>query len=190
MSYYSDAELKKIGLKEYGRNVKISRYSKIYRPESISIGDNVRIDDFVIMSAGEKGISIGRNVHVAVFCSLIGEEKITLDDFSGLSSRVSIYSSSDDYSGEFLTNPTVPKKYTGVSSKPVNIGKHCIIGAGSVILPGVNILEGTALGGMSLLSKSTDEWSIYFGNPAKKIKKRKRKLIDLECEYIKEPEQD
>jgi len=57
---------------------------------------------------------IGNYVHIAVFSFLIGHRNISMDDFLGLSSRVSIYSSSDDYSGKFMTNPMVASEFTNV----------------------------------------------------------------------------
>lgn len=48
-SFYSEEELRSIGLKSYGKNVLISRFARIYGAESISIGNNVRIDDFCIL---------------------------------------------------------------------------------------------------------------------------------------------
>lgn len=45
-SFYSEDELKSIGLKTYGENVLISRFARIYGAKNISIGNNVRIDDF------------------------------------------------------------------------------------------------------------------------------------------------
>ena len=83
---------------------------------NIVIGNNVRIDDFVVLSAGQGGIEIGNYIHIAVFSSLIGAGRIALSDFCNISSRVSIYSSSDDYTGEYMTNPMMPKILTNVTS--------------------------------------------------------------------------
>ena len=108
-----------------------------------------------------------------------------VDDVSGLSSKVSIYSSSDDYSGNFLTNPTISSEFTNVISEPVNIGKHVIVGTGSVILPGVTLKNGVAVGALSLVTKSFEEYKIIGGSPAKFIKERKRKIEELEWSYLK-----
>jgi galactoside O-acetyltransferase len=178
--YYTEDELKDLGLKSYGTNLLLSKKTSLYNPGNIEIGDNVRIDDFCILSAGTGGISIGSYVHIACYCLLIGTEKITMKDFSGLSSRVSIYSSTDDYSGEYLTNPMIPNEYRNVISKPVTLEKHVIIGASSVILPGITLHEGVAAGGNCLITKSFKPFSILFGSPAKVIKKRSEKLKELE----------
>ena len=101
MSFFSENDLLNIGFKHIGKNVLISDKCSIYNPKKISIGDNVRIDDFCVISAGEGGIELGNFVHIACYSSLIGKGKITMKDFSGLSSRVSVYSSSDKYDGKF-----------------------------------------------------------------------------------------
>jgi len=123
-------------------------------------------------------------VHIAVGSSLIGAGKITMSDFSGLSSRVSIYSSSDDYSGAFLTNPTVPSEYTGVTHADVCLGKHVIVGSGSVILPGVTLEDGVAVGALSLVHKNCEAFGIYAGNPVRRIRERKRDLLEIEKQFL------
>lgn len=172
--------IESMGFASVGENVLISDRASFYNCANISLGNNVRIDDFCVLSAGTGGIAIGSYVHLAVFSSLIGSGKITLSDFSGISSRVSIYSSNDDYSGASLTNPTVPSQFSGVTHVDVFLGKHVIVGSGSVILPGVTLEEGVAVGALSLVTKSCKAFGIYVGNPAKFIKERKRGLLDLE----------
>lgn len=184
-SFYSIEELSEIGFKSVGDNVFISRKVSFYGVSRISIGNNVRIDDFCVLSTGKGGIYIGNFVHIAVFSSLMGEGKITLEDFSGISSRVSVYSSNDDYTGEFMTNPTVPSKYTNVTHADVTICRHALVGSGSIILPGVTLKEGAVIGALSLVNKDCDEYYIYKGNPAKKIVERSRKLQKLENEFLK-----
>lgn len=147
----------------------------------MSIGDNVRIDDFAVLS-GE--IVLGSYIHIAVFCALFGKAKIEIKDFSTISSRVTIYSLSDDYSGNFMTNPMVPSIYTNVREGKVTLEKHVIVGATSVILPSVVIGEGTAVGSMCLVTKSLPEWQVCAGIPAIPIKERSRNLIKLEKELI------
>lgn len=179
MSYYSFDKLNNLGFKSIGTNVQISDKCTIYGAENISIGSNVRIDDFCILSAGSKGIEIGDYVHIACYVSLIGSELIKIGNYCGVSARCSVYSSSDDYSGEYLFGPTVDEKYKNVHNKSVIINNYSIIGANTIILPGVQILEGVAVGALSLVNKSLDEWSVYAGVPAKKLKVRSKQLLQL-----------
>ena len=132
-TFYSEEELKNLGLKGYGKNVLISRNALLYNPEKLEVGNNVRIDDFTTISGN---VTIGDYVHIAQFCGLYGGEAgITMKDFSGLSSRVVIYATSNDYSGNSLTNPTVPEKYKPTDKNmPVVLGKHVIVGCVSKII--------------------------------------------------------
>lgn len=180
MSFLNQKELEDMGFKSLGKNVLISRKCSIYNTKNISIGDNTRIDDFSVLSAGEGGIEIGNYVHIACFASLIGKGKIIMKDYSGVSSRVAVYSSSDKYDGEFMTNPCLPSTVTNTIHKDVIIGKHVVIGSNSVVLPGVELADGCSVGAMSLVTKSVEGPYVMAGVPAKKIKDRKSNIFDLE----------
>lgn len=184
MAMLSREAIEQMGFAAVGENVQISDRASFYGTDRIALGSNVRIDDFCVISAGSGGIKIGQHVHIAVYSSLIGAGKIELSDFCNISSRVSIYSSNDDYSGATMTNPTVPSDYTGVTHADVFLGKHVIVGSGSVILPGVMLEEGVAVGALSLVSKSCAAFGIYAGNPARRISERKRDLLELERLFL------
>jgi len=185
ISFYTESELATLGLGHVGREVRLSRRASLYSAARIRIGDYSRIDDFCVLSAGEGGIDIGRNVHVAVFCSLIGDGPIGVGDFANLSSRVSIYSSNDDYSGEYMSNPTVPVEFTRVTRAPVTIGRHVIIGSGAVVLPGVTLGEGSVVGALSLVTADCAEFGIYAGCPARFIKPRQKGLLEQERLFMR-----
>jgi len=184
MAYYTQFELEAFGFKSLGENVKLSKLASIYNAKNIEIGDNSRIDDFCVLSAGEGGICIGRHVHISVYTSIMGAGEIVLQDYTGLSSKCALYSSNDDYSGKFMTNPTVPSEFTNVSHAPVKIKKHSLVGAGSIILPGVTIEECVAVGAFSLVNKSLEAGFIYTGQPAKKLMARSRNCEMLENELL------
>jgi galactoside O-acetyltransferase len=187
-SFYDHAELSGMGFAFVGRDVRLSRKVSFYGPERISIGDFTRIDDFCVLSAGKGGIKIGRNVHVAVYTSLIGQGEIEIGDFANLSSRVAIYSSNDDYSGEHMSNPTVDRKYTNIYSSPVTIGEHVIIGSGSIILPNVTLGDGVVIGALSLVNKDCEAFKIYGGVPAHYLKDRSRTLLKLAANLKRDEE--
>ena len=163
MSYYSEDELPRLGFSHLGRDVKLSRRASVYGASRIAVGDHSRIDDFCVLSAGEGGIHIGQYVHIAAMCTLIGKGRISISDLSTLSGRVSVYSSTDDYSGAAMTNPTVPAEMTNVDHRPVWIGRHVIVGCGSVILPGAVLEEGVAVGALSLVKGRLQECKIICG---------------------------
>jgi len=183
MPFLSQDQLEKMNFKCLGQNVLISDKASIHNCDQVAIGDNSRIDDFCVLSGK---ITIGRNVHIAVFCNVAGGELgIDFLDFSGLAYACHVFTQSDDYSGRTLTNPTVPDQYKSESKKKVIVGKHTIVGTNSIVFPGVVLAEGTSIGALSMVTKSTEEWSVYFGTPAKRIKARTKELLVLEKEYLK-----
>lgn len=184
MGLLSDDAIKAMGFKSVGRDVRLSDRASFYNCAAISLGDRVRIDDFCVLSAGVGGIAIGSHIHIAVYTSLIGGGRITLGDFCNLSSRVAVYSSNDDYSGQRMTNPMVPEQFTGVTHAPVTLDKHVIVGCGSVILPGVSLGEGAAVGALSLVQNDCRPFGIYAGTPARFIKERQRDLLALEAAFL------
>ncbi|MFA6400493.1 MAG: acyltransferase [Salinivirgaceae bacterium] len=175
-SFYTKSELKELGFKMIGDNVKISRFARFYSPNLISIGNNVRIDDFCLLSGD---ITLKNYIHISAFCALYGGGGIEMDDYSGLSPRCTLLSASDDFSGEFLIGPMVDVKYTNVTRGKITIKKYSQIGAGCVILPNITIEEGVAVGAMSLITSCLKEFSIYAGVPAKFMKPRKREMTNL-----------
>lgn len=184
MAFLNEQALNSLGFRHVGENVKISDRASIYFPERMSIGDNSRVDDFCVL-AGE--ITLGRNVHIAVFNNLTaGRAAITMGDFSGLAFGCHIVAQTDDYSGVTMTNPTVPAEFKEERSSPVHIGRHAILGTGTIVLPGVEIGEGVSSGAGTLFTKSADPWSIYIGNPARKFKDRSQALLALEERYLAE----
>lgn len=183
-SFYSEEENKKLGFQMIGKNVKISRKARIYGAENIVIGNNVRIDDFCILSGK---IKVGDYIHIAAYSALYaGDAGIIIQDFSNISSKVVIYAVSDDYSGEYMTNPLIPEKYKNTIKKEVFIEENVIIGSGCTILPGVTLKEGSSFGSMSLVKNNSEPWSVNVGIPAKKIKDRKKQLLDLEKQFLED----
>ena len=180
MAWMTPAQIAALGFASVGSPVFLSDKASYYNCAGMRLGNHVRIDDFCVLSAGKGGIVLGDYVHVAVYTSLIGQGKIELADFAGLSSRVAVYSSNEDYSGATLTNPTVPAEYSGVRHADVTLGKHVIVGAGSVLLPGVTLHEGVAVGALSLVTRDCAAFGIYSGTPAKRIAERKTDLLELE----------
>lgn len=188
MAYYSNNDLVRIGFKHLGRNVKISNKANIYNADQIEIGDNSRIDDLCIVSGR---VVIGSNCHITPMCLVAGGAPgVFLSDFCTLAYGVKVFAQSDDYSGKTLTNSLIPKKYKDEIFNPVFLRKHVIVGAGSIVLPGVDITEGCSIGAMSLVNRSTKPWGIYVGNPARRIKERKKDLLELEKQFLEETKND
>lgn len=183
--YFDENDLKSVGFKSIGKNVKIAKNSTIMGLEHISIGDNVIIDAYCTIVAVKEGfLQIGSYVHIGGYCLLSAGDGIRLHDFSGLSQGVKVYSRTDDYSGNFLTNPTVPEQYVGLKRGLVEIMPYVVIGAQSVILPGVIIGEGSSVGALSLVTRSLPGWGIFLGNPLRRIGDRSKDLLKCRDQFL------
>lgn len=154
-----------------GKDVFIHSSAKIIHPERITMGDSVIVDDFVLIYAG-KSCTIGSFVHVGVSSSIGGGGELVMEDFSGLSMGVRVLTGNEDFSGDSFTNPTVPEAYRRPIRSSVHIGKFAVLGANSVVLPGVTIGEGAVVGACSLVVRDCKPWTVYLGNPARPVRPR------------------
>lgn len=173
--YLTPQEIRKIGFKSAGNELLISPFAQFHNPELISLGNNVRVDDFVVMSGN---ISIGSYVHFSINSSIISPRAhVTVCDFATVSFYSCITSANDDYSGKFMTNPTVPRDFTNVFDLDVKVEEHVVIGAHSLILPGVKLDTGCAIGAYSFVKHDVPKWEVHAGIPAGKIGTRSRNLL-------------
>jgi acetyltransferase-like isoleucine patch superfamily enzyme len=169
-----------------GADVTIWSGAKMINPEVMTIGNSVIVDDFVLIMGG-KVMHIGSFVHIASFTSITGGGEFHMDDFTTLSSGVRVFTGTDDFLGGSLTNSAVPHPYRLPTRSFVKIKKHAIVGANSVILPGVTIGEGVAVGANSLVNKDCEPWTIYYGSPARAVRVRpKEKIMELEAQLRQE----
>src|SRR5690554_2504822 len=184
MGYLSESALEELNFKSLGRGVKISDKASIYNAELMELGDFSRIDDFCVLSGK---VVLGRYCHVAPMCLIAGGQAgVELRDFCGLAYGVKVLAQSDDYSGESMVSPLVPAKYKRELFASVLLERQVIVGTNSVILPGVTVVEGCAIGAMTLVAKSTKPWGIYVGSPARWLKARKKDLNELENRFLQE----
>jgi dTDP-4-amino-4,6-dideoxy-D-glucose acyltransferase len=183
-SVYSADELRDL-FGSVGENVSVNRSVVVYSGKDIHIGSHVRIDCFCILSASSLGIFIGDYVHIAAYSALSGSGgEIRMESFSGLSSRVTLLTATDDYVDGFMSNPTVPEEYKKVTSGDVVLKKHVLIGSGSVIMPGVTLETGACVGALSFINKNVPEFAIAAGIPSRIIGQRNRRLLELEAAFL------
>ncbi len=185
MAFLTEEEIAKIGFKSCGKNLKIDSTVSIFRPELISIGDDVRIDSYATLA---NNISLGSFVHISASCYLISSPKAVIDirDFSCLGVKVTVITSSDDFSGPCLFGPSIPQKYRNESHASVVIEPSCIIGIASTILPGVTLGEGSSIGSMSLVKRDTPPFSVSAGMPARQVGERSRDMLKLREQFLEE----
>ena len=166
-------ELQSLGLARVGRDVLIDRDVRFLRPETIEIGDRSRIDMGVVISGGDAGVQIGCNVHLGTNSLIFGSGgRVVIGDFSGFSSQVACYASTDDYLGDYLFGPTVPDRYRNVQSGSVILEPCVLIGVGCVLLPGITLGEGVVCGAHTVVTKDIASGDVVVGHPARRISRR------------------
>lgn len=57
---------------------------------------------------------------------------------------------------------------------PVNVGNDVWICTDTFIGPNVNVNDGCVIGARAVLTKSTEPWGVYAGNPCRRVNERKR----------------
>jgi galactoside O-acetyltransferase len=109
--------------------------------------------------------------------------KISIGNFSAISVGTKLFGGSDDFSGRYLANPTIPTKFTNVKKGDIIIGENVIVGSNSVILPCITINEGAVIGANSFINKNCESWKIYGGSPIKLIKNRQQTCLEILEEF-------
>jgi acetyltransferase-like isoleucine patch superfamily enzyme len=175
-------------LRACGEDVFISANVEIRRPHLVSVGVHVAIDSgFYCTVAAE----IGDYIHIGPYVTVVGgaEGLFRMGHFTSIAAGSRIICASDEHLGEGFVGPTIPKEYRDrVLIAPVIFENFASVATNAVILPGVTLAEGSVVGACSVVTRSTDPWTIYAGVPAKPIKERRRdKMIAMarELGYLK-----
>ena len=171
-SYLTEDDLESMGIRSVGKNVRISQDATVVGLHNVRIGDNVRIDSYVTVLAGRGPLSIGSNVHIEPSTSLVAHGSIRIGNFCTLSHGCRLFTASTDYSGQSFTNSFPDPRYHVSRVEPITLEDHVIVGGNSVVMPGVKIGEGAAIGALSFVRSDVDEWGIYGGNPMKFLRRR------------------
>lgn len=132
------------------------------------MGDEVRIDDFAVLSATHGPIRLGGWNHIGAAAMVYGPVRV--GRWTTMSSRSAVYGVSDDFTTLEHTYPYFPHDLV-VSE--VGIGDDVVIGTGSTVLPGVRIADGVAIGAMSLVTRDVQTNGVYAGIPAHRIRDRR-----------------
>jgi UDP-2-acetamido-3-amino-2,3-dideoxy-glucuronate N-acetyltransferase len=136
--------------------------------ESSNIGNNCAIWQFVIILGNAK---VGSNCNIN--CYVFIENDVVIGNNVTVKSGVQIWNGvrieDDAFIGPNVTftNDPVPrsKQYPEKFNSTI-IGKGASIGANATILSGIRIGDYALIGAGSVLTKSVDSFTVWFGNPA------------------------
>jgi galactoside O-acetyltransferase len=183
-SNYSVEELHDMGFASVGSDVRIDRRAAIFGTDSIRLGSHVRIDAFAVVTAGPAAVRIGSYTHLAAHTYLSGAQGgIEIGYGAGIAPYAAVYSAVEDYTNGHLTNPSVPEDLRQSRVGPVVFGAHAALGSSSVVLAGVTLGFGCAVGALTLVSRNVRPFEVIHGNPGRRVQVRDRtRLVALDEE--------
>jgi len=175
--YFTGDQLRAFGFARVGEGCAIARNCTIIGLANIVLGDHVRIDGYTTLVAEQGSLRTGSHVHLCSGVVIGARGGVELGDYSSLSHGVRLLSAADDYSGDRMTNSTLPAHVLGVATAPIRVGAHAPVGTGALLLPGAELGEGTAVTAMAVVAGALPAWTICGGNPARVLRPRSRDLL-------------
>lgn len=158
-------------LKSWGDDVVISPHVEIKRPHLVSLGHHICIDSGFYITSGAE---LGDYIHIGPYVCVIGGEQglLKMGHFTNIAAGGRIVCGTDEFMGRGFSFPGLGRYRDRIVVEPVIIHDFVGIGASVTILPGVELAQGCVIGAGSVVTRSTEPWTIYAGVPAKPAKRR------------------
>ncbi|CAM3572718.1 acyltransferase [Zobellia roscoffensis] len=147
----------------FGKNFHCGRGVFLWAKDTLTIGDNFYIGKYSII---ETNALIGNNVIFANHVSIVGKFDHHYQEI-GVPIRLASQIRDADYNWKGSNQLTV-------------VEDDVWVGLGAIILSGVKIGQGSIVAAGSVVTKDVKPYSIYGGNPARKISDRFECKEDLE----------
>lgn len=188
---YTEAEKFEVDLQWHPNGARLSKNTRMRCWKHFYIGKNSVIDDFCYISTK---LELGKYSHIGPGCTIAGGKDFILQirDYCSLSSGVKIYLSSNDFREDLIIlNPGFDFGAKNISGN-IDIKNYVGIGANTVIMPNCQISEGVVIGAQSFVPAnfSIPEWTVWAGNPIKKIGVRNKPKVLEQVKRIEEHEKN
>lgn len=154
------------------RPLEQEKRAALFKEMFAEIGEGCYIEPPLHSNFGGRHVHFGKNVYANFNLTLVDDTHIYVGDHTMIGPNVTIASAG---------HPILPElREKGYQfNMPVHIGKNCWIGAGVVIVPGINIGDNTVIGAGSIVTKDIPANSVAVGNPCRVI----REINDRDREY-------
>jgi acetyltransferase-like isoleucine patch superfamily enzyme len=173
----------------YGRDVYIESGVVINRPRFVHLGDHVRIKRNTSINLHPKDkkskeglLFVGNDVIISEGCIISACHRIVIEDHVGISPYVMIIDNSRK-PGDI----SLPSKEQPIETGYVHIGADSWIAYNACILPNVTIGRHCIIGALSVVNKDIPPYSVALGTPARVVKRfdfEKRKWVKVSDEEI------
>ena len=155
---------KLLGGNKIDKNTKI--YAKVKGGCVIGRGTDIGENNEIIACYPENKVVIGDNCCIGHDNVIVGGGNITIGDNALISSYIKMLASNHNYS-----DISQPIKFQGSTSKDIIIGESTWIGFNVIVVAGVTIGKHCVIGGGSVVTKDIPDYSVAVGNPAKVVKR-------------------
>ncbi|MDY0214333.1 MAG: sugar O-acetyltransferase [Bacilli bacterium] len=166
-----DAEIQKIQIQKLNklydfnqtRPIEMDKRNKLLKEMFAEIGENCYIEPPLHSNFGGGHVHFGNNIYANFNLTLVDDTHIYVGDYTMFGPNVIVATAG---------HPIVPTlREKGYQfNMPIHIGKNCWIGAGVIILPGINIGDNVVVGAGSVVTKDIPSNVVAFGNPCKVIR--------------------
>jgi len=145
----------------------LGEYARIINEDNLIIGENVSIDDFVLLNAGEY-TRIGDNSCIHSGTRVVGGGSLKVGDNVTITYNCVLVTGYPKHTSHMSTR--VPKKEKDTIRGEIQLGDESFVGANSVIMPDTVIGEGAVVASMSYVDEDIPEWTIRYpdGSTAKR----------------------
>ncbi|NNJ69391.1 MAG: sugar O-acetyltransferase [Boseongicola sp.] len=118
-------------------------------------------------------LSIGRHVFINTNCTILDGAPVTIQDCVAIGPNVMLLTAGHSVVPEerYVVDPeTGDFSHAFSINKPITIEDHCWLGAGTIVLGGVTIGEGTTVAAGSVVTRSLPARVLAGGSPARVIR--------------------
>ncbi len=155
---------------------RISQLSRIFPTARIAenielqLAESSFIGDFTLITVPQ--LILGKGAQVNSGTRIVGRKPVQIGKDTTISYGCTLITSSDSTEALYM-NDAAPLSKRILREGPIGIGDKCFIGAHSVIMPGVQLVEGSVVRAFSYVNTSLFlPHSVYGGQPARHVKDR------------------
>lgn len=149
-------------LKQYNDipHVQLKEREKKLKEMLAEVGDGCYIESPFFSNFGGRHVHLGEGVYANFNLTLVDDTHIYIGDCTMIGPNVTIATAG---------HPILPQlRQQGLQyNMPVHIGKNCWLGAGVIVLPGVNIGDNTVIGAGSVVTRDIPANVVAVGNPCR-----------------------
>jgi acetyltransferase-like isoleucine patch superfamily enzyme len=147
-----------------GARIRFSARLDVFPFNKFSIGKKSIIEDFSTINNGVGDVFIGDNSRIGLSTVIIGP--VYIGNYVILAQNIVVSGLNHSYE-----DISLPPRLQKVSTKPIRIEDNVWIGANAVITAGVTIGKHSVVGAGSVVTKDVPGYCVAVGNPARIIKK-------------------